>query len=122
MSCPTYAHAVQGVQVPALVLVVAGPGPVSALGAAVSGLGAHNAGHGGQQRSQAVVTVAGVEGGQQHTGERGLLEQDLTLLHSLFGGQISPSCFVIRCFKCGAKVNIVHPCKSFSSVTKSKGM
>ena len=90
-SCLTYAHAVQGVQMAALVLVVAGPGPVPALGAAVSGLGAHNAGHGGQQWRQAVVTVAGVEGGQEHAGEGALLKQDLPLLHSLCSCQVPPS-------------------------------
>ena len=81
----------QGVQVTALLLVVAGPGLVPALGAAVAGLGADTAGHRGQQRSQAGVAVAGVEGGQEHAGEGGLLEQDLPLPHTLGSCQVPTS-------------------------------
>ena len=95
----TYAHTVQGVQVSTLVLVVAGPGLVSAHGAAVARLSTDTAGDWGQERSQAVMTVAGVEGGQEHAGEGGLLEQDLPLLDTLGSCQVSPSCLITGCLK-----------------------
>ena len=45
------------------------------------------------------MTVTGVEGGQEHAGEGGLLEQDLPLLHTLGSCQVSPSCLITGCLK-----------------------